>query len=136
MSNPFRYTFRVRYAEIDGQSVVFNSRYLEYADVLVTEYWRATGVQQTSHGELEFHVVRAEVDYRAPIRYDELIEGRVWTEKVGRTSLVTCMELRGQANGEGADDLRARIRLVNVHVDLAEGTPQPIPDEVRERLSA
>lgn len=136
MNSPFRHTFRVRYAEIDGQSVVFNSRYLEYADVLITEYWRATGVQQTSLGELEFHVVRAEVDYRAPIRYDELIEGRVWTEKVGRTSLVTCMELHGQANGAGEDDLRAEMRLVNVHVDLSEGTPLPIPDEVRARLGA
>ncbi|MDE2560773.1 MAG: acyl-CoA thioesterase [Sphingomonadales bacterium] len=136
MSTPFRYTFRVRYAEIDGQSVVFNSRYLEYADVLITEYWRATGVQQTNLGELEFHVVRAEVDYRAPIRYDELVEGRVWTEKVGRTSIVTCMELHGQANGQGGDDLRAGIRLVNVHVDLDQGTPQPIPEEVRARLEA
>ena len=32
----FSTRFRVRYAEIDGQRIVFNSRYLEYADVAVT----------------------------------------------------------------------------------------------------
>ncbi|WP_338467143.1 thioesterase family protein [Novosphingobium sp. ZN18A2] len=135
MTEPFRHTFRVRYAEIDGQSVVFNSRYLEYADVLITEYWRATGIHQTDIGELEFHVVRAEVDYRAPIRYDELIEGRVWTERVGSTSIVTRFELHG-ASGQGGDDLRAEMKLVNVHVDLERGTPMPIPQEVRARLGA
>ena len=35
---------RVRYAEIDAQAVVFNSRYLEYFDIGITEYWRAAGV--------------------------------------------------------------------------------------------
>ena len=35
----FSTAFAVRYAEIDGQRVVFNSRYLEYADVAVTELW-------------------------------------------------------------------------------------------------
>ena len=41
MSRPgfaFSTRLKVRYAEIDGQKVVFNSRYLEYADVALTEY--------------------------------------------------------------------------------------------------
>ena len=31
---------RVRYAECDPQGIVFNSRYLEYFDVALTELWR------------------------------------------------------------------------------------------------
>ena len=57
MTTPFTYQFRVRYAEVDPQAVVFNSRYLEYADVLVTEYFR----DRRNHGlpdGLEFHVRR------------------------------------------------------------------------------
>ena len=52
---------------VDPQSVVFNSRYLEYADILVTEFFR----DRKAHGmpdDLEFHVRRAEVDYIAPMR--------------------------------------------------------------------
>src|SRR5262249_11086983 len=40
----FRHRIRVRYSEIDGQAVVFNSRYLEYADVAITEYYRSLGI--------------------------------------------------------------------------------------------
>ena len=41
MSQPFSYLFRVRYAECDPQGVVFNGRYVEYADVAFTEFVRS-----------------------------------------------------------------------------------------------
>ena len=36
----FIYTFRVRYAEVDAQGIVFNAHYLTYFDCLITEYYR------------------------------------------------------------------------------------------------
>ncbi|MBX7541413.1 acyl-CoA thioesterase [Qipengyuania sphaerica] len=123
---PFRHTFRVRYAEVDPQSVVFNSRYLEYADVLVSEHFR----EARSRGmpDVEFHVRKAEVDYLAPIRLDELIEGRLTVESIGNSSMRTLITLHGAEDGA----LRAEIRLLTVHVDLPEGRPTPIPDTVRK----
>lgn len=123
---PFKHTFRVRYAEVDPQSVVFNSRYLEYADVLVTEYYRdchARGMPQ----DMEFHVRRAEVDYLEPIRLDELIEGRLTVTRVGNSSVDKRITLHGADDGGP----RASILLVAVHVDLATGRPRRIPDAVR-----
>ena len=123
MSEPFKHTFRVRYAEVDPQSVVFNSRYLEYADVLVTEYFR----DRRQHGmpeDLEFHVRRAEVDYIAPMRVDELIEGRMSVPKIGNSSMEQIITLHGAEDGS----LRAEIRLVAVMVDLPRGKPERIPD--------
>jgi len=35
---PFRFRFRVRYAECDAQSVMFNARYADYVDIAVNEY--------------------------------------------------------------------------------------------------
>ena len=35
------HTLRVRWAEVDPQSIVFNGHYMTYADVAITEYWRA-----------------------------------------------------------------------------------------------
>src|SRR3546814_1539001 len=74
----FHVTKRVRYAEIDAQRVVFNSRYLEYFDIGITEYWRAAGVYDRwpDHSSPEFHVARAEVDYKVPILLDEEIDIR------------------------------------------------------------
>ena len=37
----FFHPLRVRWAEVDMQSVVFNGHYLTYFDVAITEYWRS-----------------------------------------------------------------------------------------------
>ncbi len=128
---PFTHRFRVRYSEVDPQSVVFNSRYLEYADLVITEYWRECDVHFSGEEALEFHVVKAVVEFKVPIRADEWIDGKARTGRIDTSSLVTEIALYG-LNGD--DDLRATIELVNVHVDLASGKSLPIPDGVRERL--
>ena len=124
---PFRHTFRVRYAEVDPQSVVFNSRYLEYADILVSEHFREARAKGMPD-DVEFHVRKAEVDYLAPIRLDELVEGRLTVEAIGNSSMRTLITLHGADDGS----LRAEIRLLTVHVDLPEGRPTPVPDAVRK----
>lgn len=143
----FRHPFRVRFAECDPQGIVFNSRYLEYADMLVTEHWRAMGLSFAGAGSLDFNVVRAEVDYRAPIRADEMVEGRLWIDRIGNSSLALRIELHGlceppetvgagnAVSGQRAD-LRTIIALVYVHIDVAAGRPLPLPDHVRSLLSA
>src|SRR3546814_9930464 len=79
----FHVTKRIRYAEIDAQRVVFNSRYLEYFDIGITEYWRSVGVYDRwpDHSSPEFHVAHAEVDYKAPILLDEEIDICVRSEE-------------------------------------------------------
>ncbi len=123
---PFRHQFRVRYAEVDPQQVVFNSRYLEYADVLVTEFFRAARANGMP-GNVEFHVRKAEIDYLAPIRFDEMIEGRLTVERIGNSSMNKLITLHDAEDGA----LRAEIRLLTVHVDLEVGRPMPVPDDVR-----
>lgn len=130
MTKPFTYQFRVRYAEVDPQAVVFNSRYLEYADLVVTEYFR----ERRNHGlpdGLEFHVRRAEIDYLAPIRSDELIEGRLTVERIGNTSMTLLISLHGGEDGAPESGHRADIRLVQVQVDLATGRPLAIAPQTR-----
>ena len=127
---------RVRYAEIDAQAVVFNSRYLEYGDVAVTEYWRAAGLHGKGEAwaSLEFHVARALVEYKAPIRYDEEIDLYARTTRIGRSSLTTSIEIHGAAKGPG-DDLRATIEIINVNVDLTSGLSCRLPDWIGESLT-
>lgn len=122
---PFSHTIRVRYAEVDPQAVVFNSRYLEYADVIVTEYYRDCR-SRGMPADMEFHVRRAEVDFIAPIRLDELIEGRLVVSRVGNSSVEKCITFHGE---DGS--LRAEVVLAVVHVDLATGKPVRVPDTVR-----
>ena len=122
----FVHRFRVRFAEVDPQAIVFNSRYLEYADLVLTEYWRLLGVNALTPS-FEMNVVRALVEYKKPIRADEEIDGYARVSRMGSSSLTTLFEF----HGAGTDDLRAAIEMVHVHVDLAVGKSQPIPDHVR-----
>ena len=123
----FHISKRVRYAEIDAQAVVFNSRYLEYFDIGITEYWRAAGVYDRwpAQSSPEFHVARAEVDYKAPILFDEEIDICVRCSRVGNSSMAYQFEL----HAAGRDDLRAAGQLIYVHVAETQGAPAPVPNE-------
>lgn len=132
----FRFAFpkRVRYAEIDAQAVLFNSRYLEYFDIGITEYWRAVGFYDAmkTHGDAEFHVARALVEYRAPIRLDELVDICVVCSRIGTSSMTFAFEI----HGAGGDDLRATGEEVSVHVGVVGGRPTAVPMWVVELFEA
>lgn len=131
----FCYRFRVRWSEVDPQNVVFNARYLDYADLGLTEYWRAVDFRGSDGaGPMDFHVAHAEVSYKKPIKPDELIDIWCRTARLGTTSMTIEMEIHG-ADSTG-DDLRAVIREVQVHVDLDTHRPKPLPDIVRDRFTA
>jgi acyl-CoA thioester hydrolase len=131
---PFSTRFRVRYSEIDGQKIVFNSRYLEYADVGLTEFWRWADLARLGPEwmEAEFNVVRAQVDYKRPFRFDDLVEAHVRVERVGTSSMTMRIDLCHAETGE----LHAEVEMVSVHVDLAERRAKPIPEAVRAALLA
>ena len=131
----FSTQFRVRYAEIDGQKVVFNSRYLEYADVAATEFWEWTGIAEALGSlwtETEFHVRRSEVDYLKPFVWGDSVVASVRIDRIGGSSLTQRYELAHAVTGE----LHAIIMMVIVNVHLPTGRPVPIADPVRAFLEA
>lgn len=132
MTQVFRrcHDFRVRFAEVDAQSVVFNSRYLEYADIVLTEFMRACEIPMSGPDAFEVHVVQASVHYRRPLRFDEQVSGWARAAKVGRSSMLFEIELRV----DGEDEARATIELAYVHVDLTTGRPAEVPAAIRVRL--
>ncbi|MGZ8998135.1 MAG: acyl-CoA thioesterase [Allosphingosinicella sp.] len=122
--------FRVRYAEIDAQSVVFNSRYLEYADIVLTEYMRSVGLPLDGPDAWQIHVVHAEVQYRQPLRFDDVVNGWARVARIGRSSIRFEVELR--LAGENA--AKAGVGLTYVHVDLETGRSTEITENVRRLL--
>jgi acyl-CoA thioester hydrolase len=130
----FHHSFRVRWSETDAQGVVFNARYLDYADIAITEYWRASGWHTQCEAPLECHVKKATVTWYAPIKPDEMIEVMARTVTVGRTSMTQLVEIHGY-HADGSDDLRAEVELVAVHVDLKTHRPEPLPIWVRGHLA-
>jgi acyl-CoA thioester hydrolase len=73
MFNTHTITIRVRYTEVDAMGYLHHSRYLQYFEMGRIEALRAAGV---SYADLErqgalFVVVKAEVRYKTPARYDD-----------------------------------------------------------------
>lgn len=130
----FSTRFRVRYAEIDGQRVVFNSRYLEYADVAVGDFWAWTGIEAVL-GETwvgtEFHVRRTEIDYLRPFVLGDTIEASVRIEAIGTSSITKRFELAHATTG----DLHTIITMVSVNVHLPTSCPAPLDADVRQFLA-
>ena len=117
----------VRYAECDGQGVVFNSHYLLYADEALTSMLRALG---TPYDELlarglDTAVVASELTWFAPARYGDVVEVDAEVERIGRTSFTVAFTIGV------ADQPCCRVRTSYVLTDL-ERTPTAVPDDLRE----
>lgn len=125
---PFRYFLRVRYIECDAQKVVFNSRYAEYVDVGVNEFLRATGVHdQFNSGHLDFQLVKQTVEWKAPARFDQVLELSFSTKHLGNTSFTLSTDFRIA----GDDRVIVTIETVYVLVNAETLTKMPIPDSIR-----
>jgi len=130
-ATPFRYYIRVRYGECDAQKVVFNTRYAEYVDVSVNELLRAAGLhQQFVFGELDFQLVKQTIEWKAPARFDQVLELSVTTTRLGTTSFTLFTEFRI------AGDARVIVTIETVYVlvDAKTLAKTPLPDDVRAAL--
>jgi acyl-CoA thioesterase FadM len=87
--------------------------------------------EYADNAPMEFHVKKATVTWFAPIKPDEMIEVMARTIATGRTSMTQMVEIHGLTE-DGADDLRATVDLVSVHVDLDVHRPIPLPDWVKD----
>lgn len=130
-----RHRILTRFGEADMQGVIFNARYLDYADLAVSVYWAAVGLKLSGEDMVHFHVAHASVDFRKLIRPYEYIELCSRTGKIGTSSVTTLIELHGEDRAEG-EDLRAEIRLVYAHVDIETHRSSPHPAHVRTLLEA
>ena len=91
----FRYFLRVRYGECDAQKVVFNARYADYVDLATAEWLRALGFEhELQSGELDYQLVKQTIEWKAPARYDQVIEASVAAKHIGNTSFTLATEFR------------------------------------------
>ena len=128
---PFRYYLRVRYIECDAQKVVFNSRYSEYVDVGINEFLRAAGVLgDFITGPLDFQLVKQTVEWKAPARFDQVLELRIGATRLGTTSFTIGTEFRVA----GEQRVIVTVETIYVLVDGKTLTKLPLPDAIRVAL--
>jgi len=130
MTEPFRLLLRVRYNECDVQGIVFNARWADYADIASSEYTRALfGSVQPAETGVDWRVVKQTTEWRAPARYDDVLDLRVRTLRVGRTSFVLATEYHRHADQAHL----ASTETTCVMVEPA-GAKRPVSDDERAAL--
>jgi len=128
---PFTHRIRVRYAEVDGQGVVFNAHWLTYFDETCTRFVGEWGFGPDYWIEqFDVMLVKAVLEWSGPARFDDWVDITVTPVRIGTKSF----ELRYQASvGD-----RPACEAVITYVAVGPGTNESmvIPDPVREVLAS
>ena len=122
---------RVYYEDTDFGGVVYYANYLKFYERGRSEALRTLGVDQVSMKAegLVFVVRRAEVDYLAPARFDDVLEVLTSVDKVGGASAV--MTQRILRDGVVLSEASVRVACMD-----SSGRPARFPDAVRRSLKA
>jgi len=127
--DPFRFLLRVRYGECDAQGIVFNARWGDYVDVAVTEYLRAMFGTVVPAASIDMRLVKQTLEWRASARYDDVLDCRISTVKIGTTSFTFATQFHRLTDGTHL----ATAETVYVACDLA-GAKQPVTAAQRSTL--
>jgi acyl-CoA thioester hydrolase len=127
----FTHRVRVRYAEIDGQGVVFNAHWLTYFDDSCTRFMESLGFgPEFWTKEFDVMLVKAVVEWQGPAHFDEWVTIDVTPARLGGKSF----DLRYGAHvGE-----RACCTATITYCAVVPGVNAPIeiPPVVREALTS
>ncbi len=120
---------RVRYADTDQMGIAYYANYFVWFEEARTEYFRENGYPYTKVEEngVYLPVVEASCSYKAPARYDDLLEIQTEVTHHTRTSMTFGYKIfcDGKLNAEG--------KTAHVFINQ-EGKPVGIPDEVKKIL--
>jgi acyl-CoA thioester hydrolase len=111
---------------------VFNSRYGEYVDVSINEFLRAIGVlPEFLEGHLDFQLVKQTVEWKAPARFDQVLELTIAAARLGTTSFTVGTTFRIA----GETPAIATAETVYVLVDAGTLKKLALPDSLRAALT-
>ena len=122
---------RVRYPEVDRMGVAHHTQHLVWFEVGRTELLRSLGC---TYGEMEAEgifmpVVEVSCRYRAPVRYDDLLEVETRLAHVSASRVTFEYTLRRK----GEDRILAEARTVHATVDRG-GQVVRLPAPYRDLL--
>ena len=113
--------YRVPYADTDQMGVVYYANYLTIFERARNELMRACGYtyKQCEEEGWMLPVVHAEVDYKKPARYDDLLEVTAWCSETKGVRMKISCEVK--VNGE------LLVSGFTTHCFVSVSTFRPIP---------
>lgn len=119
----FKHTLRVRSYEVDWAGIVHNAVYLQYYEVSRIEYLKHLGIEvsyQNINTQSRIVIVRNEINYKSPARFDDILDIHVRISEIGNTSFTfESIIINPKEKKYISDNL-------SVHVWLDEKTGEPM----------
>ena len=129
----FQTSTQVRFAHVDGASIVFYPRYFEMLNGAVEDWFaQSLGMDfKTMHTQRQIAVptVKLEAEFLSPSELGDELTITISPREIGRTSC----SLDVLFSGDGRDRLQARVVLVCM--DLKARRAVPWPEELRARIT-
>ena len=119
----FTMEYRVPYADTDQMGVVYYGNYLTLFERARNELMRSTGYtyKRCEQEGFMLPVIHAELDYKQPAKYDDLLEVTAWVSAKKGVRLEISCEVRRK--GEEAILVRGLTR----HCFVSTKTFRPVP---------
>lgn len=125
--------YRVPYADTDQMGVVYYGNYLALFERARNELMRESGYTYKACEEAGWMlpVVHAEVDYKSPAKYDDILEITAWV----RAQKGVRLEIACEVRRKGETALLASGYTCHAFVSTADFRPAPPPAEFLEKLN-
>jgi acyl-CoA thioester hydrolase len=122
---------RVYYEDTDCGNVVYYANYLKYMERSRTEFLRERGVDLAAYHEkgLLFTVAEAHVRYKAPAKYNDLLDAESRVAETGNSSIVLATAIKRASDGLLLTEGEVRLVCIN-----SSGRPTRIPEEIKSAL--
>ena len=128
----FVWPVRVYWEDTDAGGIVYYANYLKFMERARTEWLRALGCDQTllrSRHRLQFVVVRTNVEFRRPGRFDDRLDVDVRVRALRRASIVLAQHVRNTDR-----ELLCQAEVKVGCVDIASFRPRGIPVSLTQEL--
>ena len=125
---------RVRWQECDAQGIAFNGSYLGWLEIAQAEYFRNLGFsiyRVAAAGYFDSAVAKVTIEYKAPVRVDEMLDLRARVARIGNTSLALEVAIFA-ADGASDNVPLTTIEAIYVGFNANTGETRRVPDSIRK----
>ena len=125
---------RVRWQECDAQGIAFNGSYLGWLEIAQAEYFRNLGFsiyRVAAAGYFDSAVAKVTIEYKAPVRVDDMLDLRARVARIGNTSMTLEVAIFSEGGAPGDAPLTT-IEAIYVGFYADTGGTRRVPDAIRE----